>query len=321
MVYPFIADSVCSCESVREDATDLCLGCTLEVVYVRLKSLGAFTTDKYHYISPGFGQRSGNISCKVLFIAAHDLDIVNVTILESNLEPRGNYNACREKVTFYDGSSTVDPMLENSAGKETPTYESTGNTILMTFNIHSNKSRVFKGFKLQYFSLDKVRGFEAYKSSKSINLVDYNTNVDQTFVDYNTNVDQTFVDYNTNVDQTFVDYNTNVDQTFVDYNTNVDQTFVDYNTNVDQTFVDYNTNIDQTFARPNVDNDISRSADLGVTTMNLLDQTDQMVAAHKQKVSNGHHKLEKSSNGSELQIVPNGHKTLGAASRWRFEAR
>ncbi|KAH9513691.1 hypothetical protein Btru_041822 [Bulinus truncatus] len=61
-------------------------------------------------------------------------------------------------------------------------------------------------------------------------------------------------------------------------------------------------------ARPNVDNDISRSADLGVTTMNLLDQTDQMVAAHKQKVSNGHHKLEKSSNGSELQIVPNGHK-------------
>uniref|UniRef100_A0A2C9LPI9 CUB domain-containing protein n=1 Tax=Biomphalaria glabrata TaxID=6526 RepID=A0A2C9LPI9_BIOGL len=224
----------------------------------KTEELMAFTMDRNIYVSQGFRLRSGyfsNKTCQVLVRAAYDEDIVKITIKEANLELRGS--TCVDKVILYDGSSPMDVVLGEFCGTEKPSYQSTGHTVLVSYSINSKNSRLPKGFKMEYYSLDRG-GYEAYKSSKSISVGTIVGIVVTAVIVYCL------------------------------------------------IFICVYRHCKRR-ATQSSGNNSSATADLGVTTLNLLESTNQQALNHKHKSSNGHHK-QNSKNSKLSNGTPNGQK-------------
>ncbi|XP_035828401.1 uncharacterized protein LOC101854753 isoform X2 [Aplysia californica] len=64
------------------------------------------------------------------------------------------YVRCTDKVRVFDGTSTDAALLGEFCGTETPTFESTGNTLLMLFETDNVDNDDYRGFTLEYEALD-----------------------------------------------------------------------------------------------------------------------------------------------------------------------
>ncbi|CAL1540180.1 unnamed protein product [Lymnaea stagnalis] len=139
---------------------------------IRQEELTGSTTDTAHYSSPGFTHSTGyknNNNCRVLFRAAYQMDSLKIDVTDSDMEPRDNNNICLDRVVFYDGPTTDDSVLGEFCGRETPSFESSGSTVLMVFQTNNINDRNYKGFQLKFVSLDRG-GKESYKPSKKMGV-------------------------------------------------------------------------------------------------------------------------------------------------------
>ncbi|XP_046376177.1 cubilin-like isoform X2 [Haliotis rufescens] len=96
--------------------------------------------------TPGYPNMYQNEARCRWIIAAPGENKVQMRVIHSNIETQ---LFCRHDwARVLDGNSLTSPKLGTFCGFRTPSYNSTGRYLLIEF--HSDSTRTFKGFKIQY---------------------------------------------------------------------------------------------------------------------------------------------------------------------------